>query len=168
MATRQTAGIQNTRKASSSASAPKSLSTRKTTAKRSSSATRSKTASSKTASSKTASGRTGAHSTKSRALSHTTSDHDEIREWAEKRGAHPACVKGTGGRGDIGMLRLDFPGYSEEKLQPIDWDQFFEKFDERDLALVYQEKTAGGAKSNFNKLVSRAAPDEKPKRRAVR
>lgn len=92
----------------------------------------------------------------SRAQSKTTNDHEEIRRWAEERGAQPACVKRTGSRGDIGMLRLDFPGYSgEESLQPVSWDDWFEKFDERNLALVYQDTTAGGAKSNFNKLVSR-------------
>ena len=47
-------------------------------------------------------------------------------------------------------------GYSGEgKLEEISWEEFFEKFDEQELALVYQEKTADGKKSNFNKLVSR-------------
>lgn len=94
--------------------------------------------------------------------SRTTIDHDEIQQWAEERDAQPACVKGTGNKNDVGMLRLDFPGYSEDKLQPITWDEFFEKFDERGLALVYQEKTAGGERSNFNKLVSRETSEEKP------
>ena len=88
-------------------------------------------------------------------LSKTTQDHEEIRRWAEERGAHPACVKGTGDEGDIGILRLDFPGYTgEESLTPIEWDEWFEKFDDRNLALLYQEETAGGERSNFNKIVS--------------
>jgi len=29
-----------------------------------------------------------------------TTDHDEIRRWVEKRGGHPAKVKGTGRGGD--------------------------------------------------------------------
>jgi hypothetical protein len=33
------------------------------------------------------------------------------------------------------------------------WEQFFDKFDENGLSLVYQEKTAGGTRSNFNKLI---------------
>ncbi len=91
-----------------------------------------------------------------KAESRMTTDHDEIRRWAEERNAKPACVRVTGGRGDTGMLRLDFPGYSGEgKLQPISWDDWFEKFDERNLALLYQETTASGQPSNFNKLVSR-------------
>jgi hypothetical protein len=39
-------------------------------------------------------------------------DHDEIRRWAEERNAKPSCVRDTGGSNDIGMIRLDFPGYS--------------------------------------------------------
>jgi hypothetical protein len=88
-------------------------------------------------------------------LSSTTRDHDEIRRWAEERGGKPAHVKNTGSGEDIGILRIDFPGYSGGgSLEPISWEEFFEKFDERGLALVYQEETAGGQKSNFNKLVS--------------
>jgi hypothetical protein len=94
--------------------------------------------------------------TKTQHTSRTTTDHEEIRRWAEDRGAKPACVRGTGGRNDVGMLRLDFPGYTgEDKLQQISWDDWFKKFDKEDLALVYQETTAEGQKSNFNKLVSR-------------
>jgi len=86
-----------------------------------------------------------------------TTDHDEIRQWAEGRGAHPACVKGTGRRSqDIGMVRLDFPGFSgEQSLQRITWDEFFKAFDKNGLALVYQEKTASGQRSNFNKFIKR-------------
>ncbi len=93
---------------------------------------------------------------KSSHLTRSTTDHEQIRKWAEERGAKPACVRGTGAPDDVGMIRLDFPGYSgEDKLQPISWDEWFEKFDERKLALVYQDETSGGQKSNFNKLVSR-------------
>jgi hypothetical protein len=63
-------------------------------------------------------------------------DPDEIRRWAEERGANPACVRGTGGNGDVGMIRLDFPGYSgDETLEEISWDDWFGKFNESKLAL---------------------------------
>ena len=89
-------------------------------------------------------------------LSHTTIDHEEIRKWAEDRGAKPASVKKTGNKSDPGILRLDFPGYSgADSLEHIEWNEFFEKFEESKLALVYQEHTAAGEKSNFNKLISR-------------
>ena len=84
-------------------------------------------------------------------------DHEEIRQWAEARGAQPTCVRGTGGGGDTGMIRLDFPGFSGgESLQPISWDEWFQQFDANNLALVYQETTADGQPSNFNKLVDRS------------
>src|SRR5437764_11474129 len=83
-------------------------------------------------------------------------DHDEIRRWAEERNATPSCVRRTGGNNDVGMIRLDFPGYSgENSLEEISWDEWFQKFDESNLALLVQDQTARGQKSNFNKLVSR-------------
>lgn len=85
----------------------------------------------------------------------TTNDHEEIRRWAEERKASPSCVRGTGRKGDTGLLRFDFPGYSgSESLEHIDWDEFFEKFDEQGLTLLYQPRTASGQTSNFNKLIS--------------
>lgn len=83
-------------------------------------------------------------------------DHNEIRRWAEERAAKPACVRRTGRDDDIGMIRLDFPGYSgEESLEEVSWDEWFDKFDENNLALLVQDTTARGQQSNFNKLVSR-------------
>lgn len=88
-------------------------------------------------------------------LSKTTKDHDVIRNWAEERSATPSHVKRTGSAEDVGILRFDFPGYSgEESLEPVSWEQFFDKFDERGLVLVFEEETAGGQRSNFNKLIS--------------
>jgi len=65
-------------------------------------------------------------------------------------------VRGTGGKGDTGMIRLDFPGYSGgDSLEEIEWENWFQKFDEMGLALLYQEQTAAGEQSNFNKLIAR-------------
>jgi hypothetical protein len=90
------------------------------------------------------------------ASSQTLTDHEAIRRWAESRGARPACVTGTGDEHDVGMIRLDFPGYSGgDSLQPISWDQWFAQFDANGLALIVQEQTAEGERSNFNKLVKR-------------
>src|ERR1044071_8071759 len=87
--------------------------------------------------------------------SKTTTDHEEIRNWVEERGGHPAIVKGTE-KGDSALLRIDYPGYSgEDRLEEISWDEFFEIFDENDLAFLYQEKTQDGGESRFSKFVSR-------------
>jgi hypothetical protein len=86
----------------------------------------------------------------------TMTDHDQIRRWAEERHAQPACVKRTGGKGDPGMIRLDFPGFTgKQSLAPISWNQWFDAFDDNGLALLVQDTTARGQRSNFNKLVSR-------------
>ena len=79
-----------------------------------------------------------------------TTDHDEIREWVEERGGHPAKVKGTE------VLRIDYPGFSgEQRLEEISWDDFFEAFEENNLAFLYQDKTKDGKESRFSKLVDR-------------
>lgn len=94
---------------------------------------------------------------KPRASSQTLTDHKEIRRWAEARDAMPACVRNTGRGKDVGMLRLDFPGYSGAgSLEEITWDEWFDKFDDSNLALIVQNKTARGRRSNFNKIVGRA------------
>lgn len=88
--------------------------------------------------------------------SKVTTNHKEIRKWVESRGGHPAAVKSTEKGDDLGILRIDFPGYSGEgKLEEVEWDAWFETFEDRELAFLYQDKTADGKESRFNKLVSR-------------
>lgn len=86
--------------------------------------------------------------------SNVTIDHDEIREWAEAREGKPAVVRGTT------IIRLDFPGFAgPPKLKAISWDEWFRLFDEQNLALVYEERTARGSESSFNKLIGRETVD---------
>jgi len=70
-----------------------------------------------------------------------TTDHATIRRWVESRGGHPALVVGAPGE-EAGILRLDLPGgyAGQEFLQPISWDDFFRRFDEKRLAFVYEEE----------------------------
>lgn len=95
-------------------------------------------------------------------MAKTTTDHDEIRRWAENHGGKPAVVKSThhpeeGGRRrsrktGVGLLRLMFPKASQsdhDELEEIGWDDFFRQFDDSKLALLYEEG------SNFNKLIGR-------------
>ncbi|HVK74012.1 MAG TPA: hypothetical protein VM734_11865 [Kofleriaceae bacterium] len=96
--------------------------------------------------------------------SHALTDHAAIRRWVESRGGRPAVVRGTGhGEGDVGILRIDLPGGAgEEALAPVSWERWFEKFEQKNLALVVQDETAAGQPSHFNKLVALdtiASPD---------
>ena len=86
-----------------------------------------------------------------------TTDHGEIRQWVEERGGHPATVKATVGKGHTpGILRIDFPDYTGERsLEPISWDEFFDKFEKEKLAFLHQDGTARGKTSRFNKLIAR-------------
>ena len=109
------------------------------------------------------------------ALTKTTQDHEEIRQWAEARGAKPAAVASTESKNQTGIIRLEFPkapNANDSKLQEISWEEFFEKFDASGLALTYQDVTADGEQSNFNKLIypedTKAAPAKKTAKKAAK
>lgn len=84
----------------------------------------------------------------------TTTDHAVIRRWAEQRGGRPTVVKGTEGGDGEGILRFDF-AEPDEKLDEIPWDEFFRTFEDRRLALLYQDRTEDGRISRFFKFVRR-------------
>ncbi|MFD1913031.1 hypothetical protein [Halodurantibacterium flavum] len=82
--------------------------------------------------------------------SRRTRDHEVIRSWAEERDGHPAKVETEG---DGGILRIDF-NEPEDRLTAITWEEFFAIFDENDLEFLYQDETADGGTSRFNKFVA--------------
>lgn len=85
----------------------------------------------------------------------TTTNHDEIRNWVEKRGGHPAIVASTGDNGRSGgLLRIDYdePGGNDDtRLERIGWDEFFRIFDQNDLAFLYDPD----GESRFSKFVEK-------------
>ena len=90
-----------------------------------------------------------------------TTNHNEIRKWAEARGGRPAAVRRTHLKDNVGIIRIEFPNApnapnaKDDALEEISWEEFFEKFEGSNLALLYQEETANGELSNFNKLAGR-------------
>jgi hypothetical protein len=91
-------------------------------------------------------------------MSQVTTDHETIRRWAESKGGKPAAVRRTHRGGDVGIIRIMFPNApnsEHEGLTEISWDEFFEEFDKRKLALVYDED------SLFSKVVSRESVEER-------
>jgi hypothetical protein len=100
----------------------------------------------------------------SSAESKVTTDHEEIQRWVEERGGHPARVKGTEGKQGIGLLRIDYPGFSgEDTLKVISWEEFFTAFEDNNLAFLYQEEKKDGSESRFSKLIDRDSVEEKSK-----
>lgn len=101
--------------------------------------------------------------TKASGGARATVDHDEIMSWAEEKGARPVMVRGTG------ILRLDFPGLSgSDAFEAISWDEFFEKFEQSELAFLYEDTTGTRRNSTFNKLVHRKTGEAHGERRAPR
>lgn len=85
-------------------------------------------------------------------MAKATIDHDEIRRWAEGKGGKPAAVDRTHQGGDVGIIRIMFPDNRQsehQSLVEISWDEFFEQFEESQLALLYEEG------SLFSKIIGR-------------
>jgi len=105
---------------------------------------------------RTAPTRSRARTGRTRLSAKTTTDRQEIIRWTEERGGHPATVIRTALGGEPGILRIDFPGFSGAgTLKPISWDEWFQKFEERNLAFLYQDRTSSGKESRFFKLIER-------------
>lgn len=91
----------------------------------------------------------------SKSDSKTTKDHSRIKKWAEDREGKPAVVESTSNSSNGGgLLRINFPGYAEDNLKNISWEEFFRIFDENNLQFLYQEETNDGGESRFFKFVS--------------
>lgn len=91
-------------------------------------------------------------------MSEVTTDHETIRQWAESKGGKPAAVRRTHQGSDVGIIRIMFPDAPNSEhagLTEISWDEFFEEFDKRKLALVYDEE------SLFSKVVSRESAEDR-------
>lgn len=89
--------------------------------------------------------------------SKTTTDINTIKSWAESRSGVPAVIKDTDKGGGDGVLRIHFPHNSsdQESFDEISWEQFKNKFEENNLAMVYQERKDNGSNSTFYKFIDR-------------
>lgn len=85
-------------------------------------------------------------------MSQVTTDHATIQKWAKRHGGKPAAVARTHDEHDVGIIRIMFPSSKRsehEGLTEISWEQFFDEFDSRSLALIYEDD------SRFSKIVKR-------------
>lgn len=93
-------------------------------------------------------------------MAETTTDHDTIRKWAESKGGKPAAVSSTHSGKDVGIIRImfpDAPNSEHDALEEISWDEFFEEFESRELALLYEKD------GMFSKIVGRDTAEKRAK-----
>lgn len=85
-----------------------------------------------------------------------TVDHDTIRRWAEERSAFPVHAVAPLDRGDPRTLRIRVPGKRmRTRVEPIQWHEWFERFDEQRFAFVFEDRAPDGKPSVTNRLVRR-------------
>jgi len=61
-----------------------------------------------------------------------TVQHEKVKSWAQARRGSPARVRGT-----VDALRIAL-GKSEAQFESIGWEQWFEVFDSKELAFVFE------------------------------
>ncbi len=80
-----------------------------------------------------------------------TTNHQEIRLWAESRGAVAVEVLPTAVDCEPALIRLMLKAQGEDRhARILPWDEFFLKFDALDLTLVYDSEPTG-----YNELLQR-------------
>lgn len=95
---------------------------------------------------------------RARHTAQTTTDHDEIRTWAERQGGKPAAVTRTHKDGDVGIIRVmfpDAPNSEHDALTEISWEEFFAEFEDRELALLYERD------GMFSKIIGRDTAEKR-------
>lgn len=80
-----------------------------------------------------------------------TTDHNEIKSWAEEHNGMPTVVKNTEDGPGAGLLRIHFEQSQDNDLKEISWDDFFNTFENKSLAFLYQDEKD----STFHKFVDR-------------
>jgi len=83
-----------------------------------------------------------------------TTDHETIREWVEQRGGTPAHVSGTADDTARSLYIVE-EGEDMENLESISWDEFFETFEAKELAFVYQDRDVGETDEWLYDLIDR-------------
>lgn len=76
-----------------------------------------------------------------------TTKHDEIKKWVEEHGGRPAIIGSLELNINSVGLQLNFHGKQDKEylgesvpLIYVNWEKFFEIFDKKNLALMYEER----------------------------
>jgi len=94
----------------------------------------------------------------------TTTSHTVIRGWVESHGGKPAMIVNPNRLDKRVGLRIDFPGKNDEALlsqahrnKDVTWDEFFQVFEELELAFDYLQDTAGVELMDAYRFIKREA-----------
>lgn len=78
-------------------------------------------------------------------MAYVTTDHETIRDLVEEHGGQPALLRRVPEVGDGGDLGLEFLADGQEpELVTISWADFFQRFEDRHLAFVYEDDGPAG------------------------
>lgn len=99
-----------------------------------------------------------------------TTNHEEIKSWITTHDGKPDLIQTPGVGNSEEGLRIDFPGKEDEeyfnentKSEDISWNEFFKRFEEWNLAFMYEEKTRGKNLSNAYRFIKRDQLDNPDK-----
>ena len=85
-----------------------------------------------------------------------TIDHEEIREWAERQQAKPTLLPGSPTMRRPTLRLMEPRDRPPAEARKIDWDQFFDLFEEWNLALVFI-----GGDENEGQLLDRSSAEDR-------
>lgn len=82
-----------------------------------------------------------------------TTDRDHVREWGEERNAVPASRTAGDAGTEYGFFRQ---GNVDEDYREHEWDEFLDRFESEDRALVYHEdETVGEDEVGYYEIIDR-------------
>jgi hypothetical protein len=85
-----------------------------------------------------------------------TKDHKLIKEWVVSRGGIPGrVIENEAPTEENGVLDIKFPERTDNKVIPITWNEFFTRFEQSNLAFLFEDDNRNGVKSKFFKLIWR-------------
>lgn len=92
---------------------------------------------------------------------HYTTNQDEVRTLVEEHGGMPATLKGTSENGEESsdMLHIAF-GPLGPDMEEVSWEEFFERFENENLALEYDDEAVYGTPPDFELVDRDRARDE--------
>ena len=79
-----------------------------------------------------------------------TTDHEEIKSWAERSGGRPEVIDDPHAEADVVAPRIGFPHQPDDSqvsprlVREVLWEEFFAHFEEQSLAFEFQEPMEPG------------------------